>query len=431
MDMKQAITRITMLLVLVVSVPGWAVTGAETGRRDGGAAADGQQSVRDAADEDADWREDDLEAASEEAEEDEWAQNESDRIEVDEAVVNKAWNQVPFDKRYFDYTDAELKTMWPRLMRALLVPYPSAAYLKRRLEAFPELREELGPEFDGDYEALSREILHTWRLFFRGDLREAKEYGKSLGAFGKVPAYFAQIIYAVYLCDTQSEKHQLLQDTANQVHAYTKVLKAMKSDPEFQDDYVTLRLGYAYAIARIAEEVPPTVALMRNYLPKVSGASKDVLKINPEHPVGLAFRAGIDANLIRTMGKAAGRLTFGASQSRAESYFGESFNAVDDIAIIHYEFANALLYMNRKRDADEAMLHLEKAAGIQPLFSMEALDAMYAYKRMKEVEDFMSYGRSFRAYERKRRKYVKETDENLYNVLKPPFLVTEFIARRD
>lgn len=372
---------------------------------------------------------DDPEVSEETPEEDDWSQRDEDRIAVDDDVINKRWNAVPFRTSVFRYTDEQLEERWPHLMRALLIPFPSAEYLERRIEYFPELKEELGPDFDGDYEELSRQILQAWRLFFQGEFRAARDHGRQFGAFGKIPAYFSQIIYAVYLSDTQTEKHQLLQDTANQVASYVRVLRELKDIPEFHADYVTLRLGYAYAIARIAEEVSPGVAIMRNYLFKLSNACNEVLEINPEHPVALAFRAGIDANLIRTLGKAAGRLTFGARESRAEEYFGASFEQVSDLAIIHYEFANALLYMNKKRELQEALEHLQTAMYIHPTFAMEALDSMYAAKRMRELQDFISYRRSFRSYERRRRRYVRETDENLHNIRRPPFLITEYIAR--
>jgi hypothetical protein len=358
------------------------------------------------------------------SEEDDWVQRDSDRVQVDISLINRPWRKTPFDGRYFDIPERELAAAWPRLMRGLLIPYPSADYLKLRIEHFPELRAELGPGFDGDYDELSRQILHAWRLFFRGDFRAARDHGRQYGAYGKVPGYFAQIIYAIYLAEKNTDKHQFLQDAADQVAAYVKVLREMRGDPRFEEDYMMLRLGYAYAIARIAEDVPPAVALGRNYLFKISGASNDVLDVHERHPVGLAFRAGIDANLIRVMGKAAGRLTFGARQSRARDYFEASFAEVDDMAVIHYEFANALLYMNKARDAEEVLDHLTRARNLPPGFAMEALDSMYAAKRLREVEDFLRYGKSFRNYERQRRAYVRRTDENLYCVTRPPFLLT-------
>ena len=50
-----------------------------------------------------------------------------------------------------------------------------------------------------------------------------------LGAYGKVPAYFAQIIQAVYLTRSNQEKHQMLQDAADQVARYVKVLNLDRS----------------------------------------------------------------------------------------------------------------------------------------------------------------------------------------------------------
>lgn len=357
-------------------------------------------------------------------EDDHWLLRDGERIAVDPELINSAWQPAPFQTRYFDIPEDQLEARWPALMRGLLIPYPSAEYLRIRIERFEDLRAELGPDFHGDYERLSRDILYAWRLFLRGDLRAAKDHGMKLGAYGKVPAYFAQIIQAVYLTRSNLEKHQMLQDAADQVARYVKVLKEMKGDPQFEQDYMMLRLGYAYAIARIAEDVSPMVALGRNYLFKISSAANDVLDVHESHPVGLAFRAGIDANLIRVMGKAAGRLTFGARQGRAREYFEASFAEVSDMAIIHYEFANALLYMNKTRDAREMLEHLTLAQNIPPTFAMEALDSMYAAKRLREVEDFLRYGKSFRSYERSRRRHVRDTDENLYSVLRPPFLLT-------
>lgn len=80
--------------------------------------------------------------------------------------------------------------------------------------------------------------------------------------------------------------------------------------------------------------------------------------------------------------------------------------------------------MNKTRDARAMIQHLTLAQNIPPTFAMEALDSIYAAKRLGEVEDFLRYGKSFRSYERSRRRHVRDTDENLYRVLRPPFLLT-------
>jgi hypothetical protein len=56
---------------------------------------------------------------------------------------------------------------------------------------------------------------------------------------------------------------------------------------------------------------------------------------------------------------------------------------------------------------------------------MEALDAMYASKRFKEIRDFLTTNKSFRSFERARRAQQRKTGENLTNVYLPPFLLSK------
>lgn len=356
----------------------------------------------------------------------------SEQLEVDESIYAKKWNEVPFSsaqKVQFTYTLDELPEKWPTLMRGLLIPYPSAAYLKKRFEAFPELKAEI-VDFDGDYKMLSDKILGVWIMFFRGDFQRARNEGLKYGAIGAIPANFAQVIYAIYLVDTQDEKHMLLQGVVkNSVH-YGKVLKKMKKIPEFSQDYMTIRLGYAYALGRIAEEVPTRTAIVRNYAHHLAKASKDILKAEPNHPVGLAFRAGVDANIMRRVGKATGRLTYGAKQTVAVGHFEKSLDKVGSMSIINYEYGNSLLYMNNKRDLDTALAQFKLASEVTPNFSMEALDALYAKKRLTEIESFKQYRRSFRSFERKRRKYQKSTRENMCSVRLAPFDIMDFTKKK-
>lgn len=356
----------------------------------------------------------------------------TEKVAVDEVAVQGQWHSVPFQTRYFDYPPEQLKLRWKELTRAISVPYPSPEYLKLRFERFPIFKEELEPDFDGDYEALSQQILHAWRLFFRGDFRAAKDYGVQLGAYGKLPAYLAQCIQALYLTESREVKLEMLQDVANQIADYVDEIQDMKDEPAFREDYMVLRIGYAFAIGRLAEEATPMEALMNNYLFKVSRALDDAVEIDPEHPVALAMQAAKDANIIRVVGKLLGRLTFGARLSRVEDGFEASFAQVDDLAIVHYEFANSLIYVNRNRDIYRAFEEFNKAIAIHPKSAMEALDSMYAAKRFKEIQDYyLNYKKSFRSFERERREYMEETDENLYNILKPAFLVSEYVKHKE
>ena len=129
---------------------------------------------------------------------------------------------------------------------------------------------------------------------------------------------------------------------------------------------------------------------------------------------------------LRRVGKKAGRMTYGARQSVATEYFEHAIARVNDMAIVRYEYGNAIIYIHKKRNLEQALAEIEKAAKMKPYFAMEALDAMYAAKRTKEIEALAKFEGSFRAFERKRMRYQKDSNINLYCVLPkecPPFLI--------
>ena len=340
-------------------------------------------------------------------------------IPVDERIFLVKWNEVPYDKRYFTYTDAQIKEKWDYLMRGLKVPYPSAAYLKKMFGRYPFLKEGL-KDFDGDFNKLEKRYVAIWRKFFAGDFQEARAEGLEAGTLGLIPSMFSQLMYASYLADRQSTKYMMLQDVANQAKAQFKNLEEAEKDPEAQAIAIATRLGYAYAIARIAEESPIPIVLARRYIGKVKGNSDLITEIMPEHPLGHAFRAGVDAGIMRRVGKFTGRMTYGARTTTVEKSFAKALKLAPDIPIVAYEYGNALIYINRKRDLNKAMQHLEDATRMRPQYSMDALDTMYAYKRLQEVKLYALNYRSFRKFEKARRKFSKATDRNLTSVLTPP-----------
>ena len=58
-------------------------------------------------------------------------------IPVDERIFVEKWNEVPYKKSYFTYTDKQIRDKWEYLMRGLKVPYPSAAYMKETVRKVP------------------------------------------------------------------------------------------------------------------------------------------------------------------------------------------------------------------------------------------------------------------------------------------------------
>lgn len=376
---------------------------------------------------------DEVEAAKKarEAAKGSWDQGNDEQIAVQQRVLTKTWHKVPFDQRPFHYTPEQIKANWNDLLSGLNAPYPSPAFMREYHARFPEVV-KLYPRFDGDYDKLERDFLKLWQLFLRGDFQAAMQFGDTLGPVGQLAGKVSQVFYAIYLEPSLADKHMLLQDSANAIRDFGDIFDKMKTMPEpvFREQYVVGRLAYTYAIGRIAEDVPIPVAIGRNYVFKVLGAIDDVQTLSPKNPLGKAARAAADANVVRKVGKAAGRVTFGARQTTIRNAFEEAL-ADADRAVLRYEYANAILYMNKKRDIDESMAQLKRAQAIRPRFAMEALDAMYAAKRLKEVDALAKSSASFRSFERKRLKYQKDTGQNLYCVLPDvckPYLIG---ARRD
>lgn len=355
-----------------------------------------------------------------------WELDKSSQISVDQQVLRRPWNKVPFDQRPFDYTREQIRENWDRMMGDMQVPYPSAQLLRDGYTQFPEFREQ-HPNFDGDFDKLERDLGDVWYLFLRGDYQAAMLRGQELGPMGTLAGKVAQVFYAVYLEPNLTHKHMLLQDSANVIRNFGNAFEKMKKskDPVMRNNYVIGRLAYTYAIGRIAEDVPIPVAISRNYVFKVLGAINDVRTLAPQNPLGLAASAGADANVIRKVGKAAGRITFNARQANIRADF-EAALKTSDLAVVRMEYANAMLYINKRRDIQEAIEQLKRASTTRPRFAMEALDAMYAAKRRREVEALAKSTVSFRSFERKRMRHMKDRNENLYCVLPnicKPFIV--------
>lgn len=348
----------------------------------------------------------------------------ADSLVADANYLARPWRSLPFDTTPFSYTFAEIEQHWDTLLRGYLIPFPSPEYLRKRYTRYPQMWEELRFK-DEDYLMHSRNALEVWLLFFRGDFQAARELGTQYGGFARVPALFAQLIYAIYLADSLKEKHALLQDAVAGITYYGTVFQPRPADdPQYRADYAMIRLGYAYGIGRIAEDVSIPTALARDYIGKVTQASNDILAVYPEHPMGLGLSAGISANIIRRAGALGGKLAFGASGDDARTRFETSFALVPDVALTRYEYANAMLYVDSATAVDESIRQLELAASLTPKHAIEALDIAYAKKRLVEVQDYKASGGGFGAYDRKRRKYQNTSGANLYCITADPFLVS-------
>lgn len=179
------------------------------------------------------------------------------------AVAADNWKPFPLDQDAYDYSGDKLRQAWPQLTRGFGdYPFPDADWVVSMASQHPQALGKTvvaGTGFSGkpeEAEAYAQKLQEVWRLMFRGDF--AKEQGMALDVSGRIPAIFAQVIYAMFLVPDQTEKHRLLEE----VIAYTDDAGEL-----IQADIVA-QFGRVYAKARLGEELSVPVVLKRGYTPR-------------------------------------------------------------------------------------------------------------------------------------------------------------------
>ena len=300
------------------------------------------------------------------------------------AVADEQWKPFPYDQAAYDYSGDKLRQAWPQLTRGFgdNYPFPDADWVLKMATTYPKALEMTvtgNTGFTGkpeEAEIYAQKLQNVWRLMFKGDFAQAKKEGLALGVGGQIPAMFAQVVYAMFLVPNQEEKHRLLEEVID----YTD-----KAGELVQADTVA-QFGRVYAKARLGEELSVPVVLKRGYTSQIPKELDALLAKQPDQPFALALYGGYEAGVIRKVGKLVGKMTYGVSSDKMETYFAQSFKEANNLPIGHYEYANALTYVYGDDEEAKAIKHLKEAVAIKPINAMEALEVAHAQKLLKEHE---------------------------------------------
>lgn len=288
------------------------------------------------------------------------------------ALAADNWLPFPYPQSSFDYPGEALRKAWPKLTRGFGpdYPFPDAKWVLQQCQNNPQAFDSPMTSNRGftctpeGSQAYAEKLQDVWRKMFRGDFAQAKAEGLKLGAPGKVPALFSQVIYALFLAPRRASKHHLLEQLVD----YTD-----DAGEFINNDRITM-FGRIYAKARLAEELPIAVVIKRGYandLPKELDAA--LLKQRLQ-PYALALYGGYHAGIIRKVGQSVGSATYSVDSYDMEQFFLRSFAQANDLAITHIEYANALTYVYGEDAQAKVLEQLQLASQTTPICAMDKLE---------------------------------------------------------
>jgi hypothetical protein len=294
------------------------------------------------------------------------------------------WQVFPYQQTGFDYPGDSLRQAWPQLTRGFGpdYPFPDAAWVMQQCQDQPEVFSSpmtsnrdfsCTPEGSQSY---ATSVQNVWRLLFRGDFAQAKAEGLKLGAAGKIPAMFAQTIYAVYLAPTRASRHHLLE----------QVVTYFDASGEFINNDRAAMFGRIYAKARLAEELPIAVVISRNYTQEIPQELDALLLKQANQPYALTLYGAYHAGIIHKAGSTLGHLTYGANSDSMEAFFARALSQSNELAVSYYEYANALTEVYGTSEQQKALTQLKIAAALKPLNAIEALESARAQASLTGIE---------------------------------------------
>lgn len=294
------------------------------------------------------------------------------------------WKPFPYPHSNFDYPGDALQHAWPQLTRGFGqdYPFPDANWVLQQCQTNPTIFNtpmasnrgfSCTPEGSQTYAAGVQEV---WRLLFRGDLAQAKSAGLKLGAAGKIPAMFAQTIYAVYQAPTRASRHLLLE----------QVVTYLDESGEFINNDRAALFARIYAKARLAQGLPIAVVFKRNYTQQIPQELDALLLKQPNQPYALTLYGAYHAGIIDKAGETLGQLSYGVNSQSMEAFFARALSQDDDLAVSYYEYANALSDVYGASKQQQALAQLKIAIAAKPLNAIEAFESARARAALARFE---------------------------------------------
>ena len=272
------------------------------------------------------------------------------------------WASFPGSDEDFDYRGPALEEHWARLHVGDCEPFPDEAWVKKTVEAYPELRIKVPRD-----EAAGT-LQEAWRAFHRGDFQQAAELGLSLGRLGYNVANKAASVYAAYLEEGKERRLELLLEAVRRGESLRQSAPGLANAWYF----------YAQALSRYSQGIPVAKALAEGHGGKIKESLEKAVGLEPKHAEAHAALGSYHASAVSKMGGLAAQLTSGATKEAAAAHFETALKLNPGAAIARVEYANGLTMLFGKAKLAEATKLYEEAAASEPADAMEWLDVELA-----------------------------------------------------
>lgn len=246
-----------------------------------------------------------------------------------------AWPAFPYPDPRFAYSAASLKRAWHRLHAGDAEPWPHDAAL-----------------------------VEAWIAFHAGRFEEAAQAGLAQGVAGYAVANKATCMHAAYLEPAPANKGRLLLEVA------ARCERQQAQQPDEPAGFY----WHAYALGRHAQDISVIQALSQGIGGKVRASLEKTLALAPRHADAHVAFGVWHAEIIDKTGALAGRLTYGANRTEALAHFEAALDINPGSAITRVEYARALVMLDGRARAAQALALCREAAAAEPHDATERLD---------------------------------------------------------
>lgn len=184
----------------------------------------------------------------------------------------------------------------------------------------------------------------------------------------------AEGIYAQYLETDETAKLRRFMAVAERCE------QALAALP----DAVNLHYLRAFALGRYGQGISIARALAEGLGGKVRESLSKTLAAVPDHAEAHSAMGLYHAEIIAKVGATIGGLTYGAKASAAREHLRRATELTPAAPIAWIEYGNGLLLLEGDKGLEEAEKAYRRAASIEPIDAMQALDAAYAREQLED-----------------------------------------------